>query len=93
LKAAYQANLSDVNNVGYFDSNTGYNKAKSNTGSVYGFSDPYIQTGVGVTNVAASTAANQNMLNSGNVVMPTPPAGTGNGAWWYAVGYGMNMSH
>lgn len=86
---AAQANLSDVNNVGYFDSNTGYNKASSNTGSVYAWSDPYIQTGVGVTNVAASTAANQNMLNSGSVAMPMPTVGSGNGSWWYAMGYNM----
>ncbi len=90
--AAAQANLSDVNNVGYFDSNTGYNKANSNTGSVYAISDPYIHTGVGITDVSASTAANQNMLNNGSIAMPTPPTGTGNGAWWYAMGY-WNMSH
>lgn len=88
--AAYQANLSDVNNVGYFDSNTGYNKAKRNTGAVGAYSDPYIQTGVGVTEVAASTAANQNMLNSGSVAMPMPTAGA-NGSWWYAMGY--NYAH
>jgi len=85
---ALQANLSEVNNVGMFDSNTGYNKANSNTGSVYAWSDPYIQTGVGVTNVAASTSANQNMLNSGSVAMPMPTSGA-NGSWWYAMGYNM----
>jgi hypothetical protein len=93
--AAAQANLSDVANVGYFDSNTGYNDANSNTGAVYGFSDPAISTGVGYTNVAASTAANQNMLNSGNVAMPTPPSstGAGNGSWWYWMGYSWNAAY
>lgn len=90
--AATQANLSEVANVGYFDSNTGYNTADSNTGAVLGWSDPSVSTGVAYTNVGATTAANQNMLNSGNVAMPSPsPVGSGNGSWWFTMGYGYNM--
>jgi hypothetical protein len=92
--AALQANVSDIANVGYFLSDSGNNEADRNTGSVYGLSDPSIDTGVAYTNVGASTTANQNVLNSGVVAMPTlPPMGAGNsGYWsWAQWGYGYNM--
>lgn len=81
--AAYQANLSEVANFGYFDTNSGDNKANRNTGAVYGWSDPSVDTGVAYTEVGATTSVNNNVLNNGYVgVTPPPTTGTGNGYWW-----------
>jgi len=93
--AVAQLNASEIANVGYFLSDTGYNEADRNTGSVYGWSDPSISTGVAGTAVSASSTANQNVLNSGVVAMPTlsPSTGSGNGYWsWAQWGYGYNMA-
>ncbi|MDQ3099562.1 MAG: hypothetical protein M3Q44_07510 [bacterium] len=88
--AAYQANLSEVANFGYFDTNSGGNKANRNTGAVYGWSDPSVDTGVAYTEVGATTAVNNNVLNNGYVGMTPPPVSNGNlsngGYWW---NYGM----
>jgi len=86
-----QYNQSQVVNAGEFYTNTGHNNANRNTGPVSGLSDPSVSTGIGYTEVGASTTANQNLLNSGHVVMPVPPVtppNSSNGGWWYWMGYG-----
>jgi hypothetical protein len=84
--AAYQANASDVYNTGYFDSSTGNNEGNRNTGSVFGWSDPSIDTGAAYTNVGSATAANSNVLNSGLVSLGSGPwvdsNMSGSGSWW-----------
>ncbi len=94
--AAYQANAANVANFGSFDSNSGYNEADRNTGAVYGWSDPSVDTGVAYAEVGASTTANNNVLNNGYVTMTPPPVstGTGNGYWWnWGFGYNGSMSY
>jgi len=93
---AAQANLSEVANFGYFDTNSGYNEAGRNTGSVYGYSDPAVTTGGADTVLSSSTAANNNVLNNGFVTMTPPPVstGAGNGYWWnWGYGYNGSMSY
>jgi hypothetical protein len=95
---AMQANASDVANYGSFDSNSGHNDANRNTGSVYGWSDPSVDTGVAYADVGASTTANNNVLNNGFVGMTPPPVTTGNtgngGAWWnYGMMWNGSMSY
>lgn len=96
--AAYQANASEVANFGYFDSNSGNNEANRNTGSVYGWSDPSVDTGVAYAEVGASTTANSNVLNNGYVGVTPPPVSAGNlgngGYWWnYGMMWNGSMSY
>ena len=87
---ALQGNWSGIYNSGEFTDNTGDNRASRNT-SAYGYySDPAVYTGDSVVDVAAETAANENLLNNGSVVMPTFPTTGGNtngNAWWMMWGY------
>jgi hypothetical protein len=90
---AFQNNWSDIVNYGEIEDNTGNNEASSNTGAVDGYSDPAIYTGHALVEVVAESAANENLLNSGNVAMPTPPSsnsGMNSNGWWMWYGYGWN---